>query len=66
MTERIGARFFAARTDLMWGRTLAERQAPGDTEKARDLLTRAHTAAAANGYANVGRRALAALQRFDP
>ena len=44
---------------------LTERGAPGDTEKARDLHTKAHTAAAANGYANVERRAAVALQHLD-
>jgi hypothetical protein len=44
---------------------LAERGAPGDAEKARDLLMRAHTTAADNGYANVERRAAAALQHLD-
>jgi hypothetical protein len=50
-----------AETDLLWGRMLAERGAPGDTEKSRELLTRAYTTAAANGYANVERRAASAL-----
>jgi class 3 adenylate cyclase/tetratricopeptide (TPR) repeat protein len=62
MSKRIGAKFFAARTDLSWGRVLAERRAPGDTEKARELLTKAHSAATANGYGSVERRAAAALE----
>ena len=65
MCDRIGTKFFAARTDLLWGRMLAERRAPGDTEKARELLTKAHSVAAANGYGNVERRAAAALQLLD-
>ena len=36
---RAGAECFAAQTDLLWGKMLAERQAPGDAQKARDLLT---------------------------
>ena len=44
---------------------LAERQAPGDAQKARDLLTKAHTVAAANGYGNIERRAADALQLLD-
>jgi hypothetical protein len=44
---------------------LAERKAPGDTEKARVLLTKAHSAAAAHGYGTVERRAAAALQLLD-
>ncbi len=60
-SERVGAMFFAARTDLYWGKMLVERCAPGDTEKARDLLTKAHISAAAHGYGNVERRAAAVL-----
>jgi class 3 adenylate cyclase len=62
---RVGAKFFAARTDLLWGRMLAERRTPGDIEKARDLLTKAHTTAVANGYGTVERSAKAALQDLD-
>ena len=62
MSKRIGAKFFAARTDLSWGRVLAERRAPGDTEKARELLIKAHSTAAANGYGSVERRAAAGLE----
>ena len=62
--DRADAKFFAARTNLSWGKMLAERNAPGDTERARDLLTKAHTAAAAHGYANVERRAAEALQHL--
>jgi class 3 adenylate cyclase/tetratricopeptide (TPR) repeat protein len=64
-SDRVGAKFFAARTHLLWGRMFAERNAPGDTEKARKLLTEAHTAAAVHGYANVERRAAQALQDLD-
>ena len=56
-----GAPFFAARTDLQWGTMLAQRGGPGDTEKAADLLRRAHVAAVAKGYGAVERRAEAAL-----
>ena len=63
--ERAHAEFFAARTNLSWGEMLAERNAPGDTQRARDLLTKAHTSAAAHGYANIERRAAAALQHLD-
>jgi ATP/maltotriose-dependent transcriptional regulator MalT len=55
MSNRIGAKFFAARTDLLWGRMLALRGAPGDNEHARKLLIRARDAAAAHDYANVRR-----------
>ena len=62
---RAGAKFYASRTDLSWGRMLAERQAPELIEKARDLLTKGHTAAAAYGYGTVERRAAAALRALD-
>jgi hypothetical protein len=65
LSARMKAKFFAGWTDLSWGRMLAERQAPGDTERARDLLTKAHAVAAANGYGNIERRAAAALHRLD-
>ena len=61
-SARAGAKFFAARTDLSWGRMLAQRNGPGDAEEARRLLTQAHTAAVAHRYATVQRRAAAALQ----
>ena len=50
LSDRMGAKFFTARTHLLWGRMLAERSAPGDTEKARELLTRSQNAASAHGY----------------
>jgi tetratricopeptide (TPR) repeat protein len=62
LSDRMGAKFFTARTHLLWGRMLAERSAPGDTEKARELLTRSQNAASAHGYRSVARRAAAALQ----
>jgi hypothetical protein len=65
MSERMGAKFFSARTDLLWGKMLVERHSPGDIEKARELLTKAHTVAAAHGYGNVQRRAAAARQLLD-
>jgi ATP/maltotriose-dependent transcriptional regulator MalT len=65
MSARMDAKFFAAVTDLLWGSMLAQRKAQDDTEKARDLLTKAQAAAALHGYRNVKRRAAAALQRLD-
>jgi tetratricopeptide (TPR) repeat protein len=65
LNDRANAKFFAARTNLSWGAMLAERHAPGDAERARDLLTKAHAAAAAHGYANVERRAAEALEHLD-
>jgi class 3 adenylate cyclase len=61
-SERAKAKFFAARTELLWGRMLAERGGPGDIQKARGLLTKAHSSAATNGYGTIVRRAAAALQ----
>ena len=63
--ERFDAKFFAACTNLLWGNMLAERGEVGDIKRARALLTTAHEAAAANGYATVDRRATAALQQLD-
>ena len=65
MNERTDAKFFGAQTDLGWGRMLAEHDRPGDREHARDLLTKAHTTAVADGYARVARRATAALEDLD-
>ena len=65
MTARIGDKFFTARTDLLWGQMLAERNRPGDTARARDLLSKAQAAASAHGYAGVERRATQALQELD-
>src|SRR5450755_68438 len=60
--SRTQAMFFAGQSDLLWGRMLAKRRAPGDTDRACALLVRARTIAAANGYGAIERRAAAALQ----
>jgi hypothetical protein len=65
MSDRLGAKFFGARTDLLWGRMFAERRAPGDTERARNRLTKARVTSVAHGYGNVGRRATNALHILD-
>ncbi len=57
-------KFAAAVTHLGWGRMLSARGGSGDLERARDLLTRAHAAAVAHGYASVARRATAALSEL--
>jgi ATP/maltotriose-dependent transcriptional regulator MalT len=62
MCARMEAKFFAARTDLSWGRLLAEVRDPSDVERAKDLFGRAYEVGAANGYGNVKRRAEIALQ----
>ena len=61
LCERMGARFFGARTDLLWGRMLAERDGPGDRERGRRLLEQARSVAEAGGYEVVQRRAEAAI-----
>jgi hypothetical protein len=65
ISARMSAQFFAARTDLLWGRMLLESKAQGDAERGRGLLTRAHTSGAANGYKNVERIAEEGLRRPD-
>jgi tetratricopeptide (TPR) repeat protein len=64
-SQRADAKYFVARTDLGWGMMLADRGCPGDIQKARDLLTKAHSSAEANGYGTVERRAATALQLLD-
>jgi hypothetical protein len=44
---------------------LAERDGPGDRDEARSLLTKARTAAAANGYGLIERRAVQVLASED-
>ena len=63
--DGIAATFFAAGTNLLWGRMLAERRAPGDVARARDLLGRAQAVARERGYATVDRRAAAAFHDVD-
>ena len=62
LNERAGASFAAARTDFSWGRMLVARRGPGDAERARELLTRAQTSAAAGGFGYVEVHAAEALQ----
>ena len=63
--ERAGAKFFAANTNLAWGKMLAERAAPGDVERARHLLSMARTAAVAYGYAGTEQHAAEALDHLS-
>jgi ATP/maltotriose-dependent transcriptional regulator MalT len=63
--DRANAKFFAANTNLAWGEMLAERNAPGDTARARELLIKAKTAAVTHGYAIVERRATQLLGHLD-
>jgi tetratricopeptide (TPR) repeat protein len=64
-SARVHAKFFAAQTDLLWGRMFAERNEPGDAEKARELLMKARSSAAVNRYGNIERRAAEALQLLE-
>jgi hypothetical protein len=65
MCDDVGAKFFRAQTDLLWGRMLGERGAPEDARAARELLERAHDGAVVRGYGAVRERAQAALDRLD-
>ena len=64
-SERMGATFFAARTNLSWGRMLVERNRPADRDEGMRLLKKALASATANGYGTVERRAAAALANQD-
>jgi hypothetical protein len=64
MSDGVGARFFADRTNLWWAKMLAAPNAPGEAEKTPERLANAQTAAP-NGYPNVERRAVQALQDLD-
>jgi DNA-binding SARP family transcriptional activator len=55
-SQKVGAKFFGARTDLLWGKMLLARALPGDGDRARVTLARARAAAVANGYGNIIRR----------
>ena len=58
---RVGATFFGVRTDLSLGKLLMQRRAPGDVQRACELLTNAQATAATHGYGAVERRATEAL-----
>jgi len=58
---RGGMRYSTALTDLAWGRMLTNRAGAGDRTRARELLSRAQSAALGHGYASVADRAAAAL-----
>jgi class 3 adenylate cyclase len=62
LCARMGAKFYAARTNLLWGTVLAERQTPGNPERAKELLTKAHGLATEHGYRTVERRAALTLR----
>lgn len=60
-SKRANAKFFAARTDLYWGKMLIEQGRAGDQTRAIALLSAACSTAEANGYGNIERRARVAL-----
>jgi ATP/maltotriose-dependent transcriptional regulator MalT len=62
--SRIQASFFAALTNISWGKMLQERGLPGDVDRAQDLLADALASAAGNGYKRVERHAAEALRAF--
>ncbi len=61
--RQLRAKFFVARTELLWAKSLLERDAPGDREHARELLESACGVAAAQAYKVVERRARELLPR---
>jgi hypothetical protein len=60
--ERMGARAYLARSRLERARMLRTRRAPGDAERARELLGQARATARELGLINVQRQAVALLQ----
>jgi thiamine pyrophosphate-dependent acetolactate synthase large subunit-like protein len=63
MCRGIGAQFFLAQTELLWGRMLARRGRHEDLDRAVELLEQARSSAIAQGYASVLDRADEALRR---
>ena len=61
MSEGMGAKFFGARTNLLWGRMLIGRNEDGDAARGEALLVASRDAALTYGYAVVEQRAAAAL-----
>ena len=61
LTSRGGMKYFAALTQLEWGRMLAAQGGPDDLDRAHTLLERSASAAANHGYAIVRRHATVAL-----
>jgi len=62
--ERVGARFFSARTALLWGQMLVVRARPADGQRAQSLLAEARAAGRDHGYAGIERRAASTLARL--
>jgi class 3 adenylate cyclase len=62
MCRGIGAQFFLAQTELLWGRMLARRGRTEDHDRAHELLEQARSSAIAKGYASVLGRADEAIR----
>ena len=65
LTTRGAMKFFAARTQLDWGRMLAARGGPGAFDRGRAMLTDARRTAVTHGYAGIERLAVAELSNLD-
>jgi hypothetical protein len=61
-SERAGATFATARAELTRGRMLVDREAPGDRDRARAILTEVRSDASERGFGSVERRADAVLR----
>ena len=61
LSRRGQMKFAEAHTNMLWGRMLRNRNAPGDADRARSLLEHARDSAATRGYGMVQRRATAEL-----
>ena len=62
--EALEARFFVALTQTSWAELLADRDEPGDAQRARDLAGGALPAATRGGYGYVERDARSVLERI--
>jgi len=65
LNTRGGMKFAEAYTNMLWGRMLRMRSAPGDADRARELLEQARESAATRGYATVERQAKAELSKLS-
>ena len=62
----VGAKFFAARTQLEWARALSRRGRRANVSQARSLLNDAQSISRSEGYAVITRRTGAELSRLQP
>jgi hypothetical protein len=62
--DRVDAKFFGARTELLWGQLLAQRSDPDDRGRAQGLLGAALTSAQQHGYVGIERRAVATVAQL--